>query len=127
MDDIASSLYPTETKHAFGVNDDSRSQTCSQSRSPGGLILPSASGLLLRSAFARSDIYAFGCVLYEMLTGKRGGPQRAVVAPPALESVVSTCLEQDPEDRWQAARDIRRTLALITQPVTGSRPRTKLG
>lgn len=86
-------------------------------------------------AGARTDIFALGCVLYEMATGRRAfqgatktsliaaivssqpEPISSVVAmtPPALDHVVRKCLEKDPDDRWQSAHDVSSELRWISE------------
>ncbi|MEO2196024.1 MAG: protein kinase [bacterium] len=82
---------------------------------------------------ARSDHFALGCVLYEMVAGRppfAGATADAVadavragnvtplsrhqpLVPPSLVRLVDTCLEPDPDRRWQSARDLGRELAWV--------------
>ena len=84
---------------------------------------------------ARTDIFAFGCILYEMATGKKafaGGSRASLITaimssepplistiqpmtPPALDRVVKICLAKDPEERWQNAHDLMNELKWISE------------
>jgi Tol biopolymer transport system component len=96
-----------------------------------------------KEANERSDIFAFGAVMFEMLTGRRafdGDSQNGVMAailkdqpepihqwqprvPRAFERIIKRCMEKKPADRWHSAHDLKQALELIdleASPSTAS-------
>jgi serine/threonine-protein kinase len=111
----------------------------SQGQILGTLLYMSPEQLQGKEADARSDIFSFGCVLYEMLTGRRAfdgpsaasviaaimerpAPSVAEVAPSALDQVLKRCLEKDPENRWQSVRDLKSALELVFSAPAAEAP-----
>jgi serine/threonine protein kinase/TolB-like protein/Tfp pilus assembly protein PilF len=96
-----------------------------------------------REVDARSDLFSFGALLYEMLTGKRAfegdnaarvraailahEPPRVsslqLMAPPALDGLVRRCLAKNPDERWQTAADVLRELRHIAEMTSPARAR----
>jgi hypothetical protein len=139
---------------AVTARDDTRSPTVTSHTEPGAVLgtvgYMSPEQVKGQPVDARSDIFSFGAVLYEMLAGRRafqGGSHAETMAailqsdppelegsgkalPPALERVLRRCLEKKPEQRFQSASDLafalestsRASGPAAAEPIAGGEP-----
>lgn len=127
----------------LGAGGDETSSPCTQ---PGVLLgtvaYMSPEQVRGQPAEARSDLFALGCVLYEMISGRKPfrGPTSAETmyailhevvpplgqtgrhGPPELERIVQRCLEKDPQRRFASAVALAVALREVTQSASGTAP-----
>jgi eukaryotic-like serine/threonine-protein kinase len=121
-----------------GLQQDVTTQTALNAGVAGTLAYMSPEQIQGQPIDSRSDLFSFGCVLYELLSGRRAfaGPTATSVigailerepapldVPPALARVVRTCLAKDRDQRFQDALDLKRSLEWSIEPHV--QPRTR--
>ncbi|HTP33296.1 MAG TPA: protein kinase [Candidatus Acidoferrales bacterium] len=127
--------------HSTAVDDVTLTQGLTgQGQILGSLHYMSPEQLQGSEADPRSDLFSFGLVFYEMLTGKRAyeGSSASLIAdiiykdPPGLsglnkiappfETILKTCVAKDPNDRWQSARELKQVLEWAMASTTAPPP-----
>ena len=138
-------MSPNQTRGTTGgqAADDPGAGTETKSLTEEGMILGTLEYMAPeqvegKEADSRTDVFAFGVVMYEMATGRKAfeGESKASLTaailthepppitrtqpltPPALERVVKRCLAKDPENRWQTTRDLTSELKWIAEAGT---------
>ena len=142
---VAKLIVPTESEDVPAGGDTSATLTITAGLEPGKVMgtapYMSPEHLIGRRVDARSDIFSFGAVLYEMATGRRAFPGENKVAmaaavlatepiapseivpslPPEFERIVARCLDKDPNRRYQNAGELKGALEGLRDAVDSGR------
>jgi serine/threonine protein kinase/tetratricopeptide (TPR) repeat protein len=102
-------LAKLRSPHGRGVDP----QLTSPGQTPGTLHYMAPEQREGKDTDARTDIYAFGAVLYEMVTRQKAFDGTRAVTPASLDRVVARCLERDPDDRWPSCDSLLTELRRI--------------
>ncbi len=137
--DFGLAKFAAET--VTGMHDDTASTpVTSRGQIVGTLQYMSPEQLEGREADERSDIFAMGACLYEMMTGARpftGTSKASLIgsimkeipepitaatptSPPSLDRLIHKCLDKEPDKRWQTARDLTDELSWIATSANNS-------
>jgi eukaryotic-like serine/threonine-protein kinase len=138
-------LAKLDTAAGSGLSDSTVWASTAQATIAGTIQYMSPEQLQGRGADARSDIFSFGLVFFEMLTGHpafEADNAAAVIAavltsnpdvrkfaplvPVEVERILTRALAKDPENRWQSARDLKAALQLVAAPPPAPPPRTEI-
>jgi serine/threonine-protein kinase len=141
---LAKDLAPAATFSSVSIAQTRQQDLTAQGSIVGTLQYMAPEQIEGQQADARTDIFAFGVLLYEMLTGKKafdGKSQASLIgailkdqpppvslvqplSPPSLDRVLRRCLAKDPDDRWQTARDLTAELRWIVESPSVAEQRT---
>jgi len=135
-----------KVERAVAVGEDTSTQTTQVGAILGSLHYMSPEQVQGKEVDARSDIFSFGCVLLEMVSGERGFTgdtaadlmsailtkdplervASAVTIPPAIHRILRHCLERDPEERFQSARDLAFDLEALSGTTIPAVPKAAI-
>ena len=124
--DVAGGIVPSARRQDRGRTADADANVTDDGDVLGTLRYMAPERIQGHEADSRSDLFSFGAMLVEMLTGRRacdadGISSLLLLTPAALGNLVTRCLLENPDERWQSASDVLRELKTISETNTQAR------